>query len=238
MIKAAICDDESTILDILYAHISKEFKHQGADIHINKFTSGKEFLTSHKAEQYDVVFLDIDMPELSGFDIAERISDSESTLLIFVTTHDELVFSSLKFQPFRFMRKTYLDSEIEETIEAVNKKLLKRKPDKRIRFQTRENEIYVYANNIIYIEVYDHWLRVYLNKGEVIESYGTLSEFENQLVSVGFVRTYKSYLVNFKYIHSIGKTQIALEDGTEIPLSRYKANDVREKFKDYLRSEL
>ncbi len=72
MIRSAICDDDPTILDYLYAQISKEFKRQGADIHIDKFTSGKDFLNAHKIEPYDVVFLDIDMPEISGFDIAEK----------------------------------------------------------------------------------------------------------------------------------------------------------------------
>ena len=238
MIRGAICDDEPAVLDYLYAHISNEFKRQGADIYIDKFTSGKDFLNAHKIEPYDVVFLDIDMPEISGFDVAEKISVNERTLIIFVTTHDELVFSSLKFQPFRFMRKAFLDNEIEETVKAVNNKILKRRTDQRIKFQTREKEIFVLTSNIEYIEVFDHWLRVILNEGKTIECYGSLSEFEGQLVPAGFIRTYKSYLVNFKYVHSIEKSQITLDNGTKLPLSRYKANEVRDKFKEYIRSEL
>lgn len=99
VIRAAICDDEPTILDYLHEHISKEFKQQGAEIQMDKFTSGKEFLNVHEEELFDLVFLDIDMPEISGFDVAEEISESEYTIIIFVTTHDEIVFSSLKFQP-------------------------------------------------------------------------------------------------------------------------------------------
>lgn len=238
MIRAAICDDEPTILDYLHEHISEEFKRQGAKIQIDKFTSGKDFLNAHNLEPFDVVFLDIDMPEINGFDVAEKLGGSEYTLIIFVTTHDELVFSSLKFQPFRFIRKTHIDSEINETIAAVNQKLLKRKAEQRIKFPTKDSAIYVLPSEIEYIEVYGHWLRVYLNKGEPVECYGSLSELEKTLSPLGFVRTYKSYLVNLKYIHSIGKTQITLDNGTEIPLSRYKANEVRDKFKDYLRSEI
>lgn len=125
MIRSAICDDEPTILDYLYTHISKEFKRQGTDTHIDKFTSGKDFLNAHKAEPYDVVFLDIDMPVISGFDVAEKISVSEHTLIIFVTTHDELVFSSLKFQPFRFIRKTHINNELSETLSAVIERITK-----------------------------------------------------------------------------------------------------------------
>ena len=236
MIRGAICDDEPAVLDYLYAHILNEFKRQGADIYIDKFTMGKDFLNAHKAEPYDVVFLDIDMPEISGFDIAEKISGK--ALIIFVTTHDELVYSSLKFQPFRFIRKTHLDNELSETLSAVIVCIAKRSAERKIEFQTKDRKVYLLADEIEYIEVYGHWLRVVVNKGEPIECYGSLSDLEKQLQPVGFVRTYKSYLVNIKYVYSLEKTKIVMDNKTEIPLSRYKASEVKEKFKEYLRSAL
>ena len=72
MIRGAICDDEPAVLDYLYEHILKEFKRQGADIHIDKFTSGKVFLNAHKAEPFDVVFLDIDMPEIAASTLPKK----------------------------------------------------------------------------------------------------------------------------------------------------------------------
>lgn len=236
MIRAAICDDESTMLDYLYEHISKEFERQKANVQIDKYTSGKVFLNAHKAEPYDVVFLDIDMPKISGFDVAEKIS--EKALIIFVTTHDELVYSSLKFQPFRFLRKTHLDNELSETLSAVIEYIAKRSAEKKIEFQTKERKVYLLANEIEYIEVYGHWLRVVVTNGEPIECYGSLSEFEKILVPVGFVRTYKSYLVNLKYVYSMEKTKVVMDNKTEVPLSRYKAAEIKEKFKEYLRGVL
>lgn len=236
MIRAAICDNESTILDYLYEHISKEFERQKTNVQIDKYTSGKDFLNVHKAEPYDVVFLDIDMPKISGFDIAEKISGK--ALIIFVTTHDELVYSSLKFQPFRFLRKTHLDNELSETLSAVIEHIAKRKVEKKIEFQTKERKVYLLADEIEYIEVYGHWLRVVVTTGEPIECYGSLSEFEKILAPIGFVRTYKSYLVNLKYVYSMEKTNVVMDNKTEIPLSRYKAAEIKEKFKEYLRSVL
>ena len=234
MIRAAICDDEPTILDYLHEHISKEFKRQGADIQIDKFTSGKDFLNAHKAEPFDVVFLDIDMPEINGFDVAEKIS-SEHTLIIFVTTHDELVFSSLKFQPFRFIRKSFLEDELREVADDVNEVLSKRSAGKKFKLQTRAHDVYVDVEQIIYIEIYGHWLHVYTND-EVLECYGILSDYESRLEPFDFVRTHKSYLVNCRYIRSVEKEQVVLDDKTSIPLSRRRINDVNDKFTKYLRS--
>ena len=236
MLRAAICDDENTILDYLYARISKEFEGQSADFHIDKYTSDKDFLSSHKAKPYDVVFLDIDMPEISGFEIAEKLS--EKALIIFVTTHDELVFSSLKFQPFRFIRKTHLNSELPETLSAIIELVSKRVAERKIEFQAKDRKVFLFADEIEYIEVYGHWLRVVVTNGEPVECYGSLSVFEKVLAPLGFVRTYKSYLVNLKYVYSMEKTKVVMDSKNEIPISRYKAAEIKENFKEYLRSAL
>lgn len=236
MIRAAICDDEPAMLDHLYEHISAEFKRQGAEARIDKFAAGRNLLEAESAEPFDVVFLDIDMPEISGFDVAEKIG--EKALIIFVTTHDELVYSSLKFQPFRFIRKTHLDDELPETLSSVIERIAKSKAEKKIEFQTKDRKIFLHADEIEYIEVYGHWLRVSVNCREPVECYGSLSELEKLLAPLGFVRTYKSYLVNLKYVYSLEKTKVVLDNKTEIPLSRYKASEIKERFKEYLRSAL
>ena len=238
MIRGAICDDEPAVLDYLYEHILKEFKRQGADIHIDKFTSGKVFLNAHKAEPFDVVFLDIDMPEISGFDITEKISDNKRTLIIFVTTHDELVFSSLKFQPFRFIRKSFFEDELSEVLDAVTGVLSKRIAGRKFKLQTKSHDVYVDIEQIVYIEIYGHWLHVHTNDNEILECYGILSDYESQLEPFDFVRTYKSYLVNCRYIRSVEKDQVVLDDKTTIPLSRRRINEVNDKFTKYLRSML
>ncbi|MCM1167521.1 MAG: LytTR family DNA-binding domain-containing protein [Lachnospiraceae bacterium] len=239
MIRAAVCDDEQMILDYLYKHISKEFGRQGTDTHIDKFTSGNDFLVAHKTKPFDVVFLDIDMPEISGFDVAERINGISEALIIFVTSHDELVFSSLKFRPFRFIRKTFIDDELAEVLEAVNKVISKRIAGKKFKLQTKSHEVYIDVEQIVYIEIYGHWLHVCTNDSdEAIECYGSLSDYEEQLEPFDFVRTHKSYLVNCRFIRSVEKDQIILDDKTSIPLSRRRINDVNDKFTKYLRSML
>ncbi len=143
MIKAAVCDNEPVMLERLYGQIPSEFERQGAQLRLDKFISGGDFLNAHNAEPYDVVFLDIDMPELSGFDIAERINDVGDTLIVFVTMHDELVFSSLRFRPFRFIRKAYLENELPETAEAVKNELAKRNSGSKFAFQAKSGEVFV-----------------------------------------------------------------------------------------------
>lgn len=236
MIRIAVCDDDRDFTERMKLLIEQYFTEQDAESDIVIFNSGGDFLSENT--DYNAVFLDIDMPDVGGFDIAEQISDKSNTLIVFVTTHDELVYSSLKFRPFRFIRKAYLEEELPETMEAVKKEILKLSANKKFMLQTKKGEFLLDVDNIEYIEIYTHSIQVYTVDGEILECYGSLSALEKQLNAFDFVRTHKSYLVNCRYIFSIEKNRIILDDKTEIPLSRYKIDTVKSKFKNHLRSTI
>lgn len=236
MIRIAVCDDDRDFTERMKLLIEQYFTEQDAESDIVIFNSGGDFLSENT--DYNAVFLDIDMPDVGGFDIAEQISDKSNTLIVFVTTHDELVYSSLKFRPFRFVRKAYLEEELLETMEAVKKEILKLSANKKFMLQTKKGEFLLDVDNIEYIEIYTHSIQVYTVDGEILECYGSLSALEKQLNAFDFVRTHKSYLVNCRYIFSIEKNRIILDDKTEIPLSRYKIDTVKSKFKNHLRSTI
>lgn len=228
----AVCDDDRNFSERMKLFIEQYFMEQSVEINIAVFNSGTDFLSDNT--DYDAAFLDIDMPDMGGFEIAEQIRSD--ILIIFVTTHDELVYSSLKFRPFRFIRKAYLEEELPEALESINKEIARLNASHKFLLQTKNGETLLNVNNIKYIEIYTHSIRVYTVSGEILECYGSLSAMEKQLNDFDFVRTHKSYLVNCQYIFSIEKNRVILDDKTEIPLSRYKTDDVKSKFKNHLRS--
>lgn len=228
----AVCDDDRNFSERMKLLIEQYFTEQSVEINAAVFNSGADYLSDNT--DYNAVFLDIDMPDMGGFEIAEQLS--EDTLIVFVTTHDELVYSSLKFRPFRFIRKAYLEEELPEALEKISKETAKRGASSKFVIQTKSGEALLNVSNIKYIEIYTHSIRVYTVSGEMLECYGSLAVMERQLNDFDFVRTHKSYLVNCRYIFSIEKNKIILDDKTEVPLSRYKADAVKSKFKNHLRS--
>ncbi len=237
MIRAAVCDDEANFLDHIHKRISEELRDRGAEYSLDRFISGERFLEAHSEQPYDVVFLDIDMPQTGGFEVAERIN-TLSTLIVFVTSHDELVYSSFKFQPFRFIRKAYLEQELPEIIDAVISKIAERAAEKKFTLRAKNGSVVIDLRGLEYIEIYGHRLLVHVKGGEPLECYGSLSELEKELLRYDFVRTHKSYLVNCACIYSIEKNQVILDDKTAIPLSRYKSETVRNKFVKLLQGTL
>lgn len=231
-----ICDDDVEFANQLRSSVEKEL----AVLHIHP-----EFLVYNRGEQIiselpscDAIFLDIDMPDVGGFEIAQKINEIGDTFIIFVTSYDELVYSSIKFRPFRFIRKSRLDSELPEVLNALAAAVAKRASGQRFRIRTKTTDVFLNVGEIKYMETFGHWIRVYVNNAECIECYGSLSDMEKQLSELDFVRIHKSYLVNCRYVYSIERGRVVLTDKTELPLSRYKSDYIKNKIKNYILSEL
>lgn len=234
--RIAICDDDTDFAENMRTRVKDGFAVYGEETDISVYQDGAAFCLDDA--EYDAVFLDIDMPQVNGFDIAEQINRKGKAFIIFVTMHDELVYSSIRFQPFRFIRKSHLEEEFPEVLKELHGAVCKRRAGQKFAFQTREGTVFLDVGSITYIEIYGHWLHVCAEDGREVECYGSLLKLEKELVPFGFIRTHKSYLVNCKYIYAIEKGQCMLDDGTKILLSRHRAEDVKAKFKNYIRSEL
>ena len=236
--RIAVCDDDNASLKMLEKAITDAFSKFTDEFDVRIFSDGKALLDEHKKVQFDIVFLDIDMPVISGFDVADNLNKDSEALIVFLTSHDELVYSSIKFQPFRFIRKSCLRDELTEAVEALINAFSKRMMSTKYKFQTKNGDVFLNLQKIIYIEIYGHWLKIHIDSGKSVECYGSLTALEKQLAAFDFIRTHKSYLVNCRYIYSLQTKQIILDDQTAIPLSRYKAEAVKEKYQKYLRSVL
>ena len=174
MIKIVVCDDEKKILNTLSEKISQTFLNKDMEIRIFETTSPTKALEYIKSNVVDVVFLDIDMPILSGMDIAESLLNEEyKGLLIFVTSHDSLVYSSFKYHPFGFIRKSYFDDEIEEVISRIIDEMSHR--DCIFTYKTNDGIYRVNISEILYFESESNYLLIHLID-KVHKFRGTMSQ--------------------------------------------------------------
>lgn len=233
MIIVAIVDDEKIILQEIYKKISKILAHKECEFKILSFSNGKSLLEFCNINKVDLIFLDIDMPDVNGIDVARKLRNhNNSAEIIFVTNKDEMVYEAIKYAPFRFIRKIKFDNEIEE---AINYYFYKSSMlNKKIVFSTENGKKIKSVSEIVYVEVQSHKLTVH-TKNTLFEANGNLNSIENIISNDGFIRIHKSYLVNFRYMDLIRQKFIILDDGTELPLSRGKADEVKRKLMKFSR---
>lgn len=237
MIRIAICDDDKIILDYIYNQIKSITDNLVKDIDIQTFLDGNKMLSDYTKGivSFNILFLDIDMPTVSGFEIAELIRRfDENLIIIFLTSMDELVYESFKYKPFRFVRKNKLDNELKEALYSAIS-VMEKNIMLHFTFKTECDVIRVCIDHILYIECLHRKLYLKTNSRKYNLIGVQYSEIVREFLDKGFVLIHRSCIVNLKYIYSIGKIDITLDNGEKLPMSRYRVNHVKKAFTLYAR---
>ena len=230
MIRIAIVDDEQIILRSIHKKIEDLFCKAGVKFEIYDYTDAVVALKEIEQSSFDILFLDIDMPEISGMEIAKKLRVQEENIdIVFITNKEELVYDAIKFTPFRFIRKYRFEYEIEEAVNEFMNKFGKN--NYTYMFSTSQGKKGVLVTRVKYIEVMSHKLNVHGIKESFIAN-GNLKDIEEMFYDYGFFRIHQSYLVNYRFINLIKHKEVILDDGTTLPISRGKYEKI--KF-DYMR---
>ena len=219
MFRIAICDDENRILEDLSRMVLELIP----DADVSAFGEGRALIESAGKAGYDVVLLDIDMPDLNGLEVAAffQVADRKP-LIIFVTSHDELVYDSLQLHPFGFVRKSYLDKELKKVLEDAVEEVSSR--DKHFFFHTASGDIKLQMDDILYFEAEGNYIKIKTGSDE-FRFRETMQALEMSLKSDGFIRVHKGFLVNQEAVKIINSDKLVLNDNTEIPFGRsYQEN--------------
>lgn len=229
----AIVDDDEGELHCIEKAVTHAFQKLNITYTVQTFQSATGMLHHQKKLPFDVVFLDIDMPDVNGMDAAEELNQLEhGTEIVFVTNHDELVYKAYRFKAMGFIRKKHMDSEIDEILEILISSLNQKK--KHLTFQDAGKTICIRLEDIIFIHSDDHYAEVFTTYGkEIIRE--SLNNIESSYGGFGLIRIHMRYLVNYKYIYSIEKNTITLQNRKQLPLSRSRSSKVKEQFQMYAR---
>lgn len=226
--KIAICDDETELSESIREIISAYMKEKGRGYDIDLFSSGKAIMElKEDIETYDIVFLDINMPEVSGLEVAEWIRGySDSVNIAFITALIGYSIQGYRYDAFRYILKSaeQLKASIYECLDSLIYKLNKMEAYKKI-YVGNQKEISV--NRVVYIESRAHKVIFYVDgsKSEDYVSNNKLSDIEEALTDCKYMlRVHQSYIVNMKYVKKISSYRIFLKNGVDIgvPKSRYK----------------
>lgn len=233
MYNIVICDDEIKTLENISTTIKHEFL--SLNIEANYFTSNypEKIIRILEEDKVDVLFLDIDMPKISGMDIGEYLlNKAMDTLLVFVTSHDALVYESFKYHPFGFIRKSHLENEISQVVRSVSKKLEDKKES--LVIKVNNELVKINLNEILYFEAESNYVNLYTKK-ENYKFRETLGNLEKQLANKGFLRVHKGYLISEKEVFLIKTKEVKLFDETLIPIGRSYSETVKKELMKYMR---
>jgi len=246
MIKAIIIDDEVHCLDTL----SLLLKEYCPDVQImEQCRSAKQGLEAIEKYKPDLVFLDIEMPAMNGFEMLEQFSEIPFAI-IFTTSYDQYAIKAIRFSALDYLLKPIDPNELVSAIKKVQEQrhlpvaeqfqmLLKQIQGKEHHFNkiavpTSDGFELIPADQVIHCEANDNYTHLFLKNKTKIIACRTLKEMEEQLQDFPFfVRVHHSYLVNLnevtKYIRGEGG-YLVMSDGSTVNVSRSRKESLMKYF--------
>lgn len=221
--KIAIVDDERH-WRIIVEDIVKKYPWKEC-VEINTFSCGEEF---YKENGYDLVFMDVEMKEMDGFETAYHYkNNNEDTILIFLTTHTELSRKGYVVNAFRYIDKANVVEEMQEALNAIED--LQSRKHRIIFHVLHVGEICEQVRNILYIETDKRNVIIHTKEQSYISN-RKIDELEDELKEWGFFRCHKSYLVNLGNIHRFDKINVYFKNGNKAMVSSRKYVELKKKY--------
>ena len=232
MLKIALLDDDKTALLISKGAIESFFQEKNIAISLDAFSSPVNFLAMAKEENYRLVFLDIDMPELDGLEVGEQVKAiNPQTDIIYLSQREDLVFDTLKLHPFGFIRKSKIIQDFANVLELfVNTALNTNSENKKITISSKTETISADIDTIMYIEGNRNYQTFYLKDGSTFDARVLMGDLEIKLKEHGFIRVHKGYLVNFLFIRTIGVNEVTLTNNKILPMSNKRKDSIMEEY--------
>lgn len=227
-LKIAVCDDNRIDQDYVIGFLCNWAEENNRIIEIRTFFSAEEFLFQYAEEKdFHILVLDIEMEKMNGVELAKKLrEDNRDIQILFVTGFPDYMSEGYEVDALHYLMKPVTQEKI---FAVLNKAVVNLKTvENHIFLQVNGEMIKLITGNIFYVEVFSHSCILYTTDG-AIETKISISELE-QKFGRDFIRVHRSYLVNLEQIKKIAKTEIVLENGSVVPLSRRKYTDVNMAF--------
>lgn len=245
MLRAIIIDDEPNAVNLLALRLGQYCPH--IEI-VAACTDSLDAIDSLKQHHPNLVFLDIEMPQLNGFQVLDAVKDLTFSL-IFVTAYDRFAVKAFKYSALDYLLKPI---DTQELIAAVNKvekqhqtstkqiqhlqqqfsNSIKSQPD-RIALPYQNGVTFVAVQDILYCEADDNYTRFYLTNGQKHLAAKTLRDIQELLEDRDFLRVHRQYLVNIGQIRKFVKGEgsyLVMNNEQTIPVSRGQKDRLMERF--------
>lgn len=232
MYRALIVENESEDADRLSGLVGRYSEARHVRFHITRHASAMEMLSDKS--HYDLCFLDIDLPGISGMDAAQllRVYD-QTTPLVFVTNLAKYAVRGYEVDALGFIVKPATYGNVAMNLDRVLR-ALSQNSGRSVMVPTEDGVRVIALGSIVFVEVMGHRLTYHLEGEKPLEARGSLGQLEEELTDAPIVRVSKSCLANMDKVSLIRNDYLQMSSGDRLRVSRTRKREVMDTVTDYL----
>lgn len=244
MIYIALIDDEINTLNTIYTLVENYYSSANLQAKIYKYTNPFSLLKN--ASNFDIVLLDIDLPDLNGIELAKRIRNINLECCIcFITNYNKFASESYSVHAFDFIEKPIDKIKITKLFDDIRTyNVYKMISKNNLVFKVNKKTISIQTSKIQYFEYFDKGFDffnrstvLYTDKDKIV-LHKKISDVYNELPSDIFVVPHKSFIVNLLNVKCIKNNIIVMNNNDEVPLSQKRASKFRRAFNEFIKKYL
>lgn len=232
--RIAICDDNRIQLLIIEKFVKKSFE-KFAKTHkytFSSFSNAKKLIAEHNEDSFDAVFLDIDMPEIGGFQVADLLVEKKADCkVIYVTSHSNLAVDSFRHSPYDFIVKSMDGTRYDEVIKRLTSSL--EDTHITVEYEERGPSRTLDLTKAVYFTSSHTYADIHFMDGTVSRSNLTMAQIEEMFKRV--YRVNRNTIINMEQIYCPHwpEKEVEMNDGSKHPISRRRYDEFKEKFFDF-----
>ena len=229
-LEAILIDDEADALDNLSFILEKYCEGVKVIASSSDALEGAKLISKHRP---DIVFLDVEMPKVSGLDLIEILKGREETKIVLTTAYEKYALKAIKLKVFDYLMKPIEIEELQNTLNkarfALQEEEVSYQVSSKITLPTADGFQIIEISNIIRVEGDGAYSGVHLKNGHNIFVSKNLKEFEGILRSGRFMRIHKSHIINLDHVNSYSRSEggfVIMSDDSQVFVSRSKKEEL------------
>ena len=236
MIRIAVCDDERCFVEQMNHIITNHARDISQPPETSFYTSSGQLLYDvEEGAHFDLLLLDIEMPEINGIKLAEKLREyDKNTYIVFTTSYFEFAAHGYSLKAFDFIQKSLLDEKLNLTLESILLEI-KRTENKFYCIETDVRLQRIKYKEIIYLYK-SNKNTVIVSMEDEIQVRKPLQTVFQELNSEEFIWVERGYIINLEHIMGMNGRDIRLRDGTVIRAGKARARSIKEAIHDYWRN--
>lgn len=232
LITVALCDDDEEQVKYIRRLVFRWAADKPFGVAAAEYESGEQFLFEYPDNPCDLLLLDIEMRGINGMELAKSLRSRGDMLpIIFITGYSDYISEGYDVEALHYLLKPV---EKERLFAVLDRYAGKLESSDEILLSAEEGTTHIPIHGIVYIEAFGRKTAVHMSDKRIIPCNMSISEFEDMQ---GFLRPHRSYIVNLRYVRSISRQSLILDDESVIPLSRRQYNAVNKEFIDFYTKE-